>query len=341
MASLALLNIPMVAAFPRPIGRSQVLSPCPRASCLGAAASTSAKKRSRPKGRLQFGRWLVGLEEDHAANLEDVEILELPADVFAEAAVGEAVRRGCVRRAFAADPEILSTEVVELEVLPASEQVHGGRVDFLHKANTPAIHLRSGDDRVSNHCDALVRSASNNAGRNEVLADAVVEAIGIARRVTAEPAGHLVLLAPLAPEHRCTHRQPSPLDTGFYEPSGGFISSAVFADKANALMERAVPDLSAVFLVVLVQAVGEQARRDVQNRRANLEELAVLAEDLERGGAAHDHRDVAASPATMEDAWGGAAFVGQLGIASCRRNLDAVPVGSVFDSDIPHVVFAI
>src|SRR6476620_7516323 len=219
----------MVAAFPRQSGALKI-SVLPAASCLGAAANTSAKKRSRPKGRLQFGRWLVGLEEDHTANLEDVEILELPADVFAEAAVGEAVRRGCVMLAVAADTEILSTEVVELEVLPASEQVHGGRVDFLHKANTPAIHLRSGDDRVSNQCDALVRSAANNAGRNEALADAVVEAIGIARRVTAESPEHVVLLAPLAEEHRGANRRPSPLDAGFHEPSGGLIGGTVFAN---------------------------------------------------------------------------------------------------------------
>ena len=69
-------------------------------------------------------------------------------------------------------------------------------------------------------------------------------------------------------------------------------------------METNTPDLSAVFLVVLVQAVGEQARRDMQDGRANLEQLAILPKVLERRAAATDHRDVAAGPATVKGAWG-------------------------------------
>ena len=46
------------------------------------------KKEAARKGRLQFGRWLVRLEEDHTADLEDLEIVEAGAQPLAEVLVG-------------------------------------------------------------------------------------------------------------------------------------------------------------------------------------------------------------------------------------------------------------
>ena len=99
--------------------------------------------------------------------------------------------------------------------------------------------------------------------------------------------------------------------------------------------------LSALFLVVLVQAVDEQARRNVHRRCADLEQLAILTIVLERRAAATNHRNVAAGRAAILDARRAAAFVGQLRLASRCRELHTVPVGSIFQSDIPHVVFAV
>ena len=59
-----------------------------------------------------------------------------------------------------------------------------------------------------------------------------------------------------------------------------------------------------VFLVVLVQAVDEQARRNVHRRRADLEQLTFLAIVLERRAAATNHRNVAAGRAAILDARG-------------------------------------
>jgi hypothetical protein len=87
---------PHVAGFPRTIWRSQD-RPC-GAILFGSGSKRKCQKRSRPKGRLQFGRWFVRLEEDHAANLEDIEILESPADVFAKLVVKEAVATGATHR---------------------------------------------------------------------------------------------------------------------------------------------------------------------------------------------------------------------------------------------------
>src|SRR5262245_34588232 len=79
----------------------------------------------------------------------------------------------------------------------------------------------------------------------------------------------------------------------------------------------------------------------MQDRRAHLEELAILPVVLEGRAAAAKHRHVAAGPAAALDTRSGAAFVGQLGPADSSRHFDAVPVGSVFDRDIPHIVFAV
>jgi hypothetical protein len=74
----------------RLLGQSATLKTAagPLSSCLGAAASTSAKKEAARKGRLQFGRWFVCLEEDHATDLEEVEIFKAGAEILAELLIG-------------------------------------------------------------------------------------------------------------------------------------------------------------------------------------------------------------------------------------------------------------
>ena len=87
---------------------------------------------------------MVGLEEDDAANLEQIPVFEALIDL----APGD----GAVSRA--SDARSGSTEaanwVVQLNardikvdrlMLPACKDMHGGGVDFLHHTQTPALHF--------------------------------------------------------------------------------------------------------------------------------------------------------------------------------------------------------
>src|SRR5262245_20993819 len=88
---------------------------------------------------------------------------------------------------------------------------------------------------------------------------------------------------------------------------------------------------------MLEQTVGEQSARNVQDRRADLEELRIGPEALERGATTAYNNPVTATGIEGSVA----AFVGDLGEAGRRRDFDAVPVSCVFDGNIPDVVFVI
>src|SRR4029078_374400 len=86
--------------------------------------------------------FLKGLEEDHATDLEDIEagpagrqaLAELPFAVERPSRVANAGR----------EADVGGIEV-EVEMLPAGEHVHGGRVDLLHHPDAPALNFRAGD----------------------------------------------------------------------------------------------------------------------------------------------------------------------------------------------------
>ena len=85
---------------------------------------------------------LFGLEEDHATDLEDIETFPAGAEALAEVLVR-------YKEALAVDPKIAKVRgiQIEVEVLPASEQMHRSRVDLLHHADAIALHFRAGDRR--------------------------------------------------------------------------------------------------------------------------------------------------------------------------------------------------
>src|SRR6476620_6049836 len=118
----------MSRLFPRQSGALKTAT-LPAGILFRSGSKHKCQKRSRPKGRLQFGRWFVGLEEDHAANLEQIEILVARAKV--RPVLGFPVWSACNVVACRTD--------VERKVLPPGEEVHCGGVDFLHQAHTPAI----------------------------------------------------------------------------------------------------------------------------------------------------------------------------------------------------------
>src|SRR5262249_52377024 len=99
------------------------------------------KKRSRPEGRLPLSRVPVfSLEEDHAADLEEVEILEVRAD---STSVGnETATANRASSVQTADPMVDFSVVadrikIELKMLPVEEDMHGSRVDLLHDTSAP------------------------------------------------------------------------------------------------------------------------------------------------------------------------------------------------------------
>ena len=66
-------------------------------------------KKKPPKGRLQLGRWIRRLEEDHATNLEDIETFPAGAEVLAEVLVHN-------NSALVADPEGTKVGRTQVEI---------------------------------------------------------------------------------------------------------------------------------------------------------------------------------------------------------------------------------
>ena len=79
----------------------------------------------------------------------------------------------------------------------------------------------------------------------------------------------------------------------------------------------------------------------MHDRRANLEEIDIPPEILMGAPPPPRTRGCCNFPPFVSADASRAAFVGYLGIASCGGELDAVPVSSVFDGDVPDVVFAV
>ncbi len=121
---------------------------CPGALRRGKAgplcgARHEDKKKPPRRGRLPIDmRLVVGLEEDDAADLEQIPIVEALANM------------GLANRGVVDETEDVAIDIL-LEagegdvgrlVLPAGEHMHGGGVDLLHHAKTPALHLGPRDE---------------------------------------------------------------------------------------------------------------------------------------------------------------------------------------------------
>src|SRR4029079_6748458 len=93
----------------------------------------------------------------------------------------------------------------------------------------------------------------------------------------------VVILTPLAPQDGGTSRHPGPLDTGLHEPYVVVVSVAVALVEGGVRIEQRVAIevegfvRRAVVLLVLIQAIGKQARRNVQDRGADLEDFGIFA----------------------------------------------------------------
>ena len=220
-------------------------------------AQTLQQKEAARKGRLRFGRWFVRFRrrsrhqfgryrdlQSWCSKLLPKFLLMTGSPVVVDAATSEK-RVRCVVRI-----------QVEIEMLPAGEDMHRGRVRSPARRRGPSAGLPS-RSRLQ-HCRIAVPSfAKTPIG---ILAGAAgwcrrPELPGSARG--AKPSEHVVVLAPLAEEHGGASRHPSSLDTGLHVPNVGLVGCAV--DEACPVLKLKLWHLRAVVLLALIQAIDEQA----------------------------------------------------------------------------------
>src|SRR5262249_52317919 len=112
-----------------------------------------------PKGGFHFPKFPIsGLEEDHATDLEEVEVFEPIAnpvagsdECIAAEAIGTYTGPGtAVKRATKA-----ALVEVKLEMLPVEEHMHRSRVDLLHDTGAPAVHGRASDGHTVKNVVAI------------------------------------------------------------------------------------------------------------------------------------------------------------------------------------------
>ena len=229
----------------------------------------------------------------------------MPADVFAEVAVGEAVRLTGLPLG---EPSQLTPRFLALRLLSSRCCQRANRCMAAELIScTKPIPQRSTSDPVMtescNHATPLLGPLPTTPVGMKFSQTLLLKLLGSPGALPQSPR-NMSLYWPHSPQNtEAPTGNQARLIPAFTNQVVVSLAALSLPTKPTPLWKVDVPDLRAVFLVVLVQAVGEQARRDVQDRRANLEELAVLAKVLERRAAATDHRDVAAGPATMEDAW--------------------------------------
>ena len=83
----------------------------------------------------------VGLEEDDAADLEQIPIFEALIDLApGDGAVSSASANTRQARNWVVQRNARDIKVDRL-MLPACKDMHGGGVDFLHHTQTPALHF--------------------------------------------------------------------------------------------------------------------------------------------------------------------------------------------------------
>ena len=184
-------------------------------------------------------------------------------------------------------------------MLPASEDMHRGRVDLLHDAEAPAIDFRAGHrsgltvrrttalndaDRQSwsmQECCVPSRSDVAAAARQPQSPENMSLYWPHSPKSTVAPAGIQALLIPAFTNH-----------TSF--------SLAALSDDAGRDVAVEVPSglhWRAVVLLVLIQAIDEQARRNVHDGRAHLEDVGILPVVLEGRATTTEQRTLVQFPA--------------------------------------------
>ena len=115
LANFLAQEIAAWSAFHKPSRKGCWLSP---------TSDVAQKKEAARKGGFRFlDNPEFGLEEDDSTNLEDVHVVETLVD-----------------HALSATNSVHADEInIDFLVLPPCEDVHGGRVDLLHRTETPTL----------------------------------------------------------------------------------------------------------------------------------------------------------------------------------------------------------
>src|SRR3990172_9310828 len=135
-------------------------------------------------------------------------------------------------------------------MLPASEEVHGCRVDFLHRAQAVTRHFRAGHEGRTRRAVGASRGDAIGNRRQEPATQAAIKRLDAAELV--------VVLGVLAEEDGSAERAPATLDTTLQVPDIRVIAGARTDQTTEAGTTREEPG-GRLCVFILVQAIDEQA----------------------------------------------------------------------------------